>query len=332
MLLTDAIPMMTKAFQNNMPVLLVGPPGIGKTDAIHEATSIVGMDMMVMHPAVSDPTDFKGLPFSDSGEVARFLPFEDLSRMIHAQAPLVVLVDDIGQAPLSVQAALMQLFLARRVGEMKISDKVVFVGATNRRMDKGGVVGLTEPIKSRFAAIINIDVDPKAWVQWALKNNMPSDLIAFIRFRPHLLHDFKPSNDLVNSPCPRTVANVGKWINLGVDDYEVLAGAAGEGFAAEYLAYRKLIQHMPHPDRVLADPDGTEVPADPAVLYALCGALAHMVNIAQVDNLFRYNERVPKEFQSLLVTDTIVKNPAICTTRPYMQWATANHDLNFGRV
>jgi len=78
------------------------------------------------------------------------------------------------------------------------------------------------------------------WVSWALANNLPTELIFFIRYRPDLLFDFKPTNEITNSPCPRTVHNVGKLMKMGVPkelEYELFTGAAGEGFAAEFVGF-----------------------------------------------------------------------------------------------
>ncbi len=43
----------------------------------------------------------------------------------------VCLLDDLGQAPPAVQAAAMQLLLARRVNGHAVSDHVTFLAATN---------------------------------------------------------------------------------------------------------------------------------------------------------------------------------------------------------
>ena len=92
----------------------------------------------------------------------------------------------------------MQLILARCINEHKLSPYVTFIAATNRREDKAAVSGLLEPVKSRFAAIVELEVSPDDWVIWALNNNMPTELIAFIRFRPDLLDNFQPSKDIVS--------------------------------------------------------------------------------------------------------------------------------------
>jgi len=194
------------SLKHRFNLLIVGAPGIGKTEIVNQACGEAGMKMIVSHPVVSDPTDYKGLPFVVDGDRAEFLAFGDLRQLIDAKKPSVFFLDDLGQAPPSVQAAAMQLLLARKINSHQVSDHVRFIAATNRRQDKAGVQGVLEPVKSRFASILHLETDHEDWVKWALEKDLPTELIAFIRFRPELLHDFKPSNDMINSPCPRTVA------------------------------------------------------------------------------------------------------------------------------
>ena len=225
------------AIKNKYPLLIKGSPGIGKTQILTQACLETGTELIVSHPVVSDPTDFKGLPFPNKeGTAAKFLPFGDLLRLIAADKPTVYFLDDLGQASSSVQAAAMQLLLARRINGHKVSDKVTFMAATNRRQDRAAVQGILEPVKSRFASIMELEVNVDDWVDWAIVQGLPVELIAFVRFRPNLLHDFKPTADIINSPNPRTVAAVGMMMNAGLPkdtEYEMISGAAGEGFAAE---------------------------------------------------------------------------------------------------
>ena len=90
------------------------------------------------------------MPFVTDGQ-AEFLPFGDLRALIQADKDTVFFLDDLGQAPPTVQAAAMQLILARRINGHHVSDSVTFIAATNRKQDKAGVSGILEPVKSRFA-------------------------------------------------------------------------------------------------------------------------------------------------------------------------------------
>jgi len=285
---SDLAIMMEKMIPAHHPLLIKGAPGVGKTDLVYQACVRLGAKMKVSHPVVSDPIDFKGMPYVDSNGEAHFLPFGDLQELVNAKELTVFFLDDLGQAPPAVQAAAMQLILARRVNGHKVSPFVTFIAATNRKADKAGVSGVLEPVKSRFVTILELVPDLDDWVKWALAEGLPTEIIAFIRFRPGLLHDFKPSTDITNSPCPRTVHNVSKLMGLGIPshlEYPAFAGSAGEGFAGEFLAFLKIFRSLPNPDLVLMHPEKAEVPKDPATMYALCGALSRKASDQTMDRL-----------------------------------------------
>lgn len=319
------------AVKHKYPLLLKGAPGIGKTDIVTQACIETDTELIISHPVVSDPTDFKGLPFPVKGEhKATFLPFGDLLRLIDADKPTVFFLDDLGQASASVQAAAMQLLLARRINGHKVSDQVIFLAATNRRQDRAAVQGILEPVKSRFASILELEVNTDDWVEWAIENDLPVELIAFIRFRPNLLHDFKPTGDIVNTPNPRTVAYVGRMMKAGLSDsisYEMISGAAGEGFAAEFIGFLKIYRDLPDIEKLIADPDNTDVPTEPSMLFAVCGALSAKANKKNFANIIRYTDRLPAEFQVLLVKDAVKRNKALADTKVFSAWAVKHSDV-----
>ena len=263
--------------QNRFPVLIKGKPGIGKSDIVEQAAAAAGAQLIISHPVVSDPTDFKGLPFPKQDGTAEFLPFGDLQQLIKAEEETIFFLDDLGQAAPSVQAACMQLLLARRINSHKVSDKVTFVAATNRREDKAGVNGMLEPVKSRFISIIELEVKTTDWMKWAFAHNMPTELIGFIQFKPDLLDNFTASKDIVNSASPRTVAAVGRQQLAKIPkayEYEAYKGAAGEAFAREYVEFLRVFRELPSIDSIIKKPTSANVPNDISTVYAISCALA----------------------------------------------------------
>lgn len=315
-----------KAVKAGLPVLVKGAPGVGKSDIITQVAKELKYDLVISHPVVSDPTDFKGLPGIVQGK-AEFLPFGDLRKLIEAKKPTIAFLDDLGQAPAVVQAAAMQLILARQVAGHKISNKVVFVAATNRREDKAGVTGILEPVKSRFATIVQLEPSADEWIEWAFENDIPSELIGFIHFRPALLYDCAATADIVNHPCPRTIAYAGKLINIGVDDIETLAGAVGEGCAVELLGFMQIYKSLPNISAILTDPSNAIVPKEPAALYAIVSALVDKMTVDNSNRVLRYGNRLPADFSVLLVRDAIRKNPKIQNTKGFIKWATLHKDV-----
>jgi hypothetical protein len=321
---SDLKPFLATAFKNKRKVLIKGAPGIGKTDIVEQACQDAGFELHVSHPAVSDPTDYKGMPAILPDGRAEFLPFGDLNKLIQASNPMLFFMDDIGQAPVSVQAALMQLILARRVNGHRVSDQVVFCGATNDTKHMAGVSGMIEPVKSRWDTIVELETSVDDWCLWALENSLPHELVAFIRFRPQLLHDFKATRELTNSPCPRTVASVGRWLSDGVDRHDVIAGAAGEGFATELVSFLTMCRQLPNLDDIVLNPDSTPVPAEPSALFAVASGLARKCTPANADRVFRYAARMPKEFEVCFVKDTVTITRDVSSTRSFTEWATRN--------
>lgn len=317
--------------QNRFPVLIKGAPGIGKSDVVDQTAVAVDYDLIISHPVVSDPTDFKGLPFAVNGK-ADFLPFGDLEKILQGvpQKPVIFFLDDLGQASTAVQAACMQLILARRINGHKVDDKVTFVAATNRREDKAGVAGLLEPVKSRFHTIVELTVDTEDWVRWALTHNQPTELIRFIQFRPELLNKFVATRDIQNTPCPRTVAAVGRMLSAGIPEalrFEAFSGAAGEAFASEFCAFLDVYSKLPTINQIILDPNGAPVPDEISGKFAISGAISDKMTPQNIAPLMTYLNRLPRELGAFSFKYASIKNPLTCGTREFIIYTSQNSDL-----
>ncbi len=328
---TAIIRILAHAFRHGLKVLLVSSPGVGKSALVELAATAAGADLVVMHPAVSDPTDFKGMPAvvkAGTKSLAEFLPFGNLRKLVEATSLTICFIDDIGQAPHAVQAALMQLIHAREVDGQKISKHVVFVGATNDSSHMAGVSSILEPVKSRWDTILPLECDVDDWVAWALHAKIPPQLIAFIRFRPALLNDFKATRELKNSPCPRTVEAVGKWVASGIEDYQVFEGAAGAGFATEFTAFLTVWRSISDLDAIIANPHTAHVPTgNPSLTVAVACALAHKATPQNFANVMAYLDRLPKEYEVLAVRDATGRDKSLAETAAYTKWVVANHEI-----
>lgn len=330
---TQATKLLAHAFRNRLKVLLVSAPGVGKSALVELAARQAEADLVVMHPAVSDPTDFKGMPtVVREGEtsLAEFLPFGNLRQLVEADSLTVCFIDDIGQAPHAVQAALMQLIHAREVDGQKISEHVVFTGATNDASHMAGVSSILEPVKSRWDSIVHLHPEVECWVKWAVgTDRIPPEVVAFVRFRgDQALHDFTPTRDLANSPSPRTVEAASRWIASGVEDREVLTGAIGEGWTQDFLAFLKIYRSMPDLDEVIANPDTAPLPgSDASLAIAVTTALAYRAGKDNFDAIIRYLARISKEFEVFGVRDATNRDQSLFDTKAYTQWAVNNAEV-----
>jgi hypothetical protein len=299
------------------PVLITGSPGIGKSDIVDQVAKATNHDLLISHPVVEDPTDSKGLPFPTPDGAAKHLPFGDLERAVNSKEPMIWFLDDLGQASPAVQAAKMQLLLARRVGDHVLPDHVTFVAATNRRTDNAGVSGILDPVISRFATVVELEPTIEDWTAWAVRSGVPPELIAFLRFRPELLSVKKTSRDIENAPSPRTWGFVAKTMPVVPKSLELIsyAGSVGEGAATELMGFLGIFRQLPSPDAILLSPDTAPIPETPAALYAVATALAAYASEVNFDRVVTYTERMIaagcREFAALLVRDAVRRTPDI---------------------
>jgi hypothetical protein len=319
--------LLVSAFKNRRQVLVKGKPGCGKTFIVKESADTAGMDMILTHPAISDPTDYKGFPVK-AEDHATFLPFGDIWKAIKSEKPTVFFVDDLGQSSDTVMKALMQLIHGRRLNGNTLPDHVVFCGATNDVGHKAGVTGILEPVKSRFHTIVELESSLDSWCGWALKRvpGIPFELIAYLRTNPKALNEFAPTKELTNTPCERNWEHFADWLNDGLSlkkDFEVFAGCVGKGRATEYSAFEDLAKNAPSIDAILMNPDTEPVPDDshPAIRYLVATGLAARAKKQNMGKVMRYLNRMPQPFRVLCIRDAHARDRDIAKTAEVVAWS-----------
>jgi hypothetical protein len=96
----------------------------------------------------------------------------------------------------------------------------------------------------------------------------------------------------------------------------------GEGPAAEFAGFLRLCRELPDIDAALARPDAAPVPREPAVLYALVGALAERCRAdgAPLSGFVRYALRLPDEFALLALRDALAIQPKLAALPEVQRW------------
>lgn len=300
-----------------------GAPGGGKSALAKEIGTELGFDRVEMfYASLRDPVDLLGTPRNDE-HVTRWIPPEELYGLQTGYNLLIL--DELSDAPTNMQNALCGLIYEGKLGALKLSEQTHIIATGNRTKDKSGANRVVSKLRGRvrtFEYTENID----DWSNWALDNEIDPVLIQFLRFRPNLLCAFDPDKI---SPTPRN------WERVSLIDtelptdvlFENIAGDVGEGAAAEYTGFRRIWEGLPNIDGLIMNPAGAEVPTDPAVLYALTGALSHRVSKDNFDRVSEYVSRLKPEFQVMCVSDAIKLKPEIKHTKAFVQWAVANSNI-----
>lgn len=332
----QTIPLLTKLLRAEPPraVVLVGAPGMAKTEVVRQAAAQIGATLITEHPLLREPIDYAGLPWVVEGRV-RQLPMAFVSQvqteaLDHPEKLVVVFFDDVGQATAATQAALMQFVQARQFAGQKIPSNVRFVLATNRRKDKAGVGGVLAPLTNRLT-VLGQTIDPDSWAEWALRAGLPPVLVAYVRFKADCLTDpEKDANRDIEPFCSaRSLEACGRYMMGGIEEHAVFAGCIGEGRATELTGFLKVWRDLPDVDEVLAKPSTAKVPAAnrPDVMYALIGALACHVDGKRMGALTTYLERMPIEYQTACIKDAQAQKPELRKTKALIDWLLKHQDM-----
>jgi len=313
------------ALQARKPVFVWGPPGVGKSDTVRQVAGELSHELIDLRAVLLDPVDLRGLPHINGDDKAHWCQ----PAFLPTNGQGILFLDELNAAPPLTQAACYQLVLDRKLGEYTLPEQWAVIAAGNRESDKAVTHRMPSALKNRFIHI-DFDVDLDDWVRWALQANILTEVIAFIRFRPTLLHSFDPTKQEKSFPTPRTWEYVSDLLNAGIPqeiEFNLIAGAVGEGAAAELAGFLRIYRDLPNPDSILLDPQNSHVPDDPATLYAICGALARKTSDNTAERIVTYAGRLPAEFSVLLIRDAKAQFPNIVNTRAFIQWTSDNKDV-----
>ncbi len=248
----------------NMSTMIWGPPGIGKSSIVAQTAEKHGIGFIDVRLSQLAPTDLRGLPVADlEARLSRWLPPEFLPTSGRG----VLFLDEINLAPPTMQGMAQQLILDRCVGSYRVPDGWFIWAAGNRKEDRAAAFDMPAPLGNRF---IHLDIVPDldSFKHFAFANQIHEQIVAFVMFRPELLHKLNPQQPAW--PSPRSWAMADRLLKADMD----MAPAIGEGAAVEFAAFREFYTQVPDVVRILAgDGDAEHFPAEPSTRYATVVAL-----------------------------------------------------------
>ena len=312
-------PALTATISSGLSSFIWGAPGIGKSDIVHEVSKDLNRDIIDLRAILLDPIDLRGLPNIDDNKTTWTVP-----SFLPQKGSGILFLDELNQAPQAVQAACFQLVLDRKLGDYTLPDGWDIIAAGNRLSDRAAAQRMPSALANRF---VHLDLDPDLndWCQWALQNDIAHEVIAFLRFRPELLHNFKPNDR--SFPTPRSWAFISNLIQQDVDaevEVELTLGTIGEAAGGEFRSFLRLYKDLPTIDSIFIDPQNAKVPTEPSARFAIASALSKRTTSDTLSNVGIYLDRLPDEFVAFTVKDLVKRTPDIQQTPAFTEWAV-NH-------
>ena len=259
---------------HHTPVMLWGPPGVGKSQMVAQIAARHGAPVIDIRLSQMEPSDLRGIPFRTDGRVEWAVPalLPDTER--HGPTGILFL-DEITSAPPAVSAAAYQLILDRRLGEYRIPPGWAIFAAGNRQGDRGVTYTMPAPLANRFSHF-EVETNLDDWVHWAYQNAIDERVIAFLRFRPELLFDFDPAHNPVAFPSPRSWEFAHRGLQKFADHPQLLQGTlqacVGPAAGVELHAFVNSLDQMPDLDAIIAGEE-VAVPEEIDLQYAVAAAL-----------------------------------------------------------
>ena len=110
-------PTANKTSKNLPPIILWGPPGVGKSSIILAVAEELGVDIVDVRLAQKDPSDMRGIPVPDEqrGLVEWYLSTE-WPRNPNSRG--IIFFDELTAADKTLQAAAYELILDRKLGDV----------------------------------------------------------------------------------------------------------------------------------------------------------------------------------------------------------------------
>ena len=233
-------------------VLLLGPPGVGKSTAVREYAEMkarrLGLRFLDLAEAEASEVDV-GRCFLYLHIYAPLVRPEDLAfiaktglgydwvlpvklrLLADRRARGLVFLDEITNAVVpEVQSMLFSLVLDKRVAYTRLSPGVEVIAAGNRPEDSPIAASLSPPLIDRFRLVVSVKPPSvEEWVSWMNRVGRPWDrrVAAALRAKPQLMLNPSMGGDSEKFPTPRS------WSTLA---WELAEAGRPEGEEAVKLA------------------------------------------------------------------------------------------------
>jgi len=286
----------------NIPLHVVGAPGVGKTAAIETHAKQRGVPIVVIIGSTREPADITGLPYIDPETKQVHYSPDPAIRELLSYDEAILFLDEFSNTTPPVQAALLRLVNERRVGTYTLPAGIRIIAASNPIHQAADGNELSLPMQSRFTHVeFPFSVDewlrefPRNWGHPLEPRKYGLNILAeTLSFARSLVTSFLDSKrELVldvpqevtgkyGYPCPRTWDFVSRYVAACLDAQvspveasTLYIGTVGEGAGLEFTHW---IQHfdLPHPADVLASPETYPLPQQADKLYTLLIAIANM--------------------------------------------------------
>ena len=306
-------------YKLKISTMVWGAPGIGKSELIKQVADALGITCKDERIATLDPVDLRGVPSVENGytlfNIPTLLPKVDRDGEFG-----IFFLDELSSAQPAMQNAAYQLTLDRRIGDYVLPDGWSIVAAGNDTQHKSNVHRQSKALSNRFGHY-ELEVNNDEFLEHALQTGWDEDILAFIKYKPDLLHDMEIDGHAFPTPRSWSFVNRHKPFMTPHNEFNKIKAFVGEGPAIEFNNFMKIIRELPTIDEILASPKTAKLPEKLDSVHATTSLILKNVDVKNFSTLMNYIDRIPEEFQAMFVNEAIKRDEDIADLQSYTDWA-----------
>lgn len=325
-----------------------GEPGIGKSSMLKVLQQTYpDYEIAYIDCTLLDLGDF-ALPYTvEAGEGLKVTKFAPNARFkFHSDKPVIIMLDEIGKAMKAVKNVLLTLMLEHRIGDNYAPKGSIVFGTTNLLTDGVGDM-LEAHARNRVALVTVRKPDADEWIEWALKNDIAPEVVAWVKQFPHALMSYtdpsQKDNPYIFNPTragmgavvtPRSLEKASHIAKKRADlgdalTISLLTGTIGESASRDMQAFFTVVDKLPTWESVIANPTGAKLPDDTVAKCILVFSAIARVEKDTLSKWMQYAKRMDMEWQALFATSVMKSNKqSFCVMNSdFKDWALKNQWL-----
>ena len=257
--LTDFEKMIWRLMKPNKGVvMLLSPPGYGKTAFVQAFAKKIGLYFIDLHLTTYEDNDVAGMPRvrTYNGHEVMYYAIPEWALMAHeAKEGSLILMDEANRCKLSVMNASLRVLNEKKIGydfHFKPNDYFILTGniGSFSKDGDGAEVNVFDSAMLGRLYTINLLEYTKMWNKhWfeIIGPTLSKPLLAYLKANPHMLHQYREGEEAYPSHRSNTNLSYHLKINLGEENWnsiqhilslkEDFARIIGSAAAIKFISY-----------------------------------------------------------------------------------------------